>query len=397
MKRLLTFTVAFILSISTVYGESFQDFQKNLSNEFLSFRDNGFKEYKKRIDEEFRLYKKILNEEFEKYKREIGKYWSQPVLPSQKVFVQYSKDFRKRTIVDFQNSTIKVEILNPGNNYKKQLKEALKEIVVEDVKTAFNKNPVFVNVEKRLKKRKLKNIALSKVKKEKIVGDVLTGKENISNHEADRIAENILKKGKIKKLREKKGRKKIVLTYSFPKNRIVIKAKKYRDIVHRYSKRYRIDVPLIFSIIHTESSFNPMAVSHIPAYGLMQIVPQTAGRDVTKNIFGKPMLLTPSYLFNSENNINIGSGYLYLLYYKYFAGVKNPKSRLFCSIAAYNGGPGGVARAFTGTTNLRRAIKVINRMSPEQVYETLRKRLPMRETREYLRKVYSKIYLYKNF
>ncbi len=70
-----------------------------------------------------------------------------------------------------------------------------------------------------------------------------------------------------------------------------------------------MEYPLALAIIHIKSSFNPMAVSYIPAYGLMQIVPQTAGRDVTKNLFGKPMILTPSYLFNKKNNINIGTGY----------------------------------------------------------------------------------------
>ncbi|OMH40078.1 transglycosylase SLT domain-containing protein [Desulfurobacterium indicum] len=209
-------------------------------------------------------------------------------------------------------------------------------------------------------------------------------------------AERIIKKAKITKSREKGGVK-YSLIFKFPKSKLYIKAKEYKPLVTAISQKYNVEYPLIFAIIHTESSFNPMAVSYIPAYGLMQIVPQTAGKDVTKNLFGKPLLLTPSYLFNKKNNINIGTGYLYLLYYKYFSGIKNPESRLLCTIAAYNGGPGGVARAFTGTTKLYLARKKINSMTPEEVYETLVTRAPMKETRNYVKKVYNRIKFYKHF
>ena len=128
----------------------------------------------------------------------------------------------------------------------------------------------------------------------------------------------------------------------------------------------------------------------------MQIVPQTAGRDVSEFLLGRPVLFAPSYLYNPENNIKIGTTYVYLLYYKYFKGVKNPESRLYCTIAAYNTGPGNVARALTGTTSLKRAYKVANAMDPDDVYRILLRNLPYRETRDYLRKVSARISVYKN-
>ncbi|MCV5855917.1 transglycosylase SLT domain-containing protein, partial [Escherichia coli] len=65
----------------------------------------------------------------------------------------------------------------------------------------------------------------------------------------------------------------------------------YADIVRRASKKYDIPEDLIYAIIKTESSFNPYAVSWANAYGLMQVVPKTAGRDVfklVKNKSGQP-------------------------------------------------------------------------------------------------------------
>ena len=79
---------------------------------------------------------------------------------------------------------------------------------------------------------------------------------------------------------------------------------------------------------------------------------------------------------NLRNNIRIGTAYLHLLYYRYFKGVRDERSRLLCVIAAYNTGPGNVARAFTGGKDLSEAIEVINGLSYKEVLRTLLYRLP---------------------
>ena len=89
--------------------------------------------------------------------------------------------------------------------------------------------------------------------------------------------------------------------------------------------------------------------------------------------------------------------YFHLLYYKYFRGVKNPRSRLYLSIAAYNTGPGNVAKAVAGYRNVNRAVKVANRLDPNTLYNRLLRRLPFKETRDYLRKVTARIAIYRNF
>ena len=53
---------------------------------------------------------------------------------------------------------------------------------------------------------------------------------------------------------------------------------KFRPLVRRASQRYDLPPALISAVIHAESFYNPIAVSHAGAVGLMQLMPATAAR-----------------------------------------------------------------------------------------------------------------------
>jgi membrane-bound lytic murein transglycosylase C len=76
-----------------------------------------------------------------------------------------------------------------------------------------------------------------------------------------------------------------------------------------------------------------------------------------------------------------------MLQTRYLKRITNPKTRLYCTIAAYNTGTGNVAKTFIGRASMQRAYPVINQLSPERVLEILKKDLPYKETRRYLVKV----------
>jgi membrane-bound lytic murein transglycosylase C len=182
---------------------------------------------------------------------------------------------------------------------------------------------------------------------------------------------------------------------SLPQDSTTKRSSIYYADIKREAHKQKIPVSLVFAIIDTESSFNPMARSYVPAYGLMQIVPQTAGVDAYYHLYRKKRLLSSSYLYNSKNNITMGSAYLHILYYKYLRHIKNPTSRLYCTIAAYNTGAGNVARAFVATNNTYKAAQLINRLTPDEVYARLLKDLRYSEPKRYLVKVRKKMKVYK--
>jgi membrane-bound lytic murein transglycosylase C len=160
------------------------------------------------------------------------------------------------------------------------------------------------------------------------------------------------------------------------------KAGKYRAMAEAYARKYTLAPSLVLAIMHTESNFNPLAVSASSALGLMQIVPETAGNEVYRYLKGAHGVPTTETLFSPESNIQYGTAYLHLLARRYFQEVIDPTSREMCVIAAYNGGPGAVLRLFDPDRDV--AVARINTLTPDQLYTALTTRMPNRETRRYV-------------
>ncbi|WP_432695077.1 lytic transglycosylase domain-containing protein [Marinobacterium sp. YM272] len=99
----------------------------------------------------------------------------------------------------------------------------------------------------------------------------------------------------------------------------------FRDQVSDAAKAYGVAPSLVRAVIHAESAFNPKALSHKGAMGLMQLMPATAED------------LGVSNALDEQQNIQGGVRYLAALLERY-----DGDSRL--ATAAYNAGPGAVAK-----------------------------------------------------
>ena len=378
-------TILAISLITSLFAAETSNFQKQ--------QMQGFNDYKKSQEDAFNDYKKAQMKAFNDYKKEIGAVWEEPKLSTKKSWVSYSEDKKTRADVDFSKEVIIVEtVANSPEEAKRNLQVALAKTVTIDTKTVQETDPL----EKKLSKiKKPDGIVDAKVNKQPILSTVVFNSTPTKKSVKTYVYKNITTdKMTIKKSNKIKHAKVYSVAVKLPKDTMIKRSKVYYDEVKLNAKKQELPLPLVFAIMHSESSFNPRARSHVPAYGLMQIVPKTAGRDTYKFLYKKDKLVSGNYLYNSTNNIKMGSAYLHILYYRYLKKIKNPDSRLYCTIAAYNTGAGNIAYAFTRTYNMNKAAPLINAMTPKQVYNKLMKDLRFDEPKHYLKKVSSRMAAY---
>lgn len=164
----------------------------------------------------------------------------------------------------------------------------------------------------------------------------------------------------------------------------------FDSLIKKYAKKYGVDKKLVKAIIKKESNFNPRAVNKVSgATGLMQIKPETAGADVYQRIFKKSGRPSRYELMNPNTNIEIGVAYLTILE-KYLGKIDNKDSLEFCIVASFNSGAGAVLEVFS--KDRKKATRIINDLTPNEVYHILTTKHPRGETRDYVQKVLA----YKN-
>lgn len=125
----------------------------------------------------------------------------------------------------------------------------------------------------------------------------------------------------------------------------------FDDIIDEMAVKYRMPVNLVRAVMHAESAFNPNAISHVGASGLMQLMPATAREMYVKDIF------------DVRENIEGGTRYLRVLANEFDGDMVK-------MVAAYNAGPDAV-RKYGGQVP------------------------PYAETQAYVRKVLSLYFQYK--
>jgi soluble lytic murein transglycosylase len=109
----------------------------------------------------------------------------------------------------------------------------------------------------------------------------------------------------------------------------------------REAHLHKVDPLLVVAIIRCESAFNPYAVSHVGAMGLMQVMPAT-GSWLADRV-GLP-LGRRTNLFDLELNVELGTRYLAEL-------LRDFKS-VHHALVAYNAGP-GMARRILAQREIR--------------------------------------------
>jgi membrane-bound lytic murein transglycosylase C len=298
--------------------------------------------------------------------------------PGPRRYVKYVQDWQSRVLVDFEAGTLRVESVvdAAGRGEEADARARLRQAVVTALLTPDDP-------------RSLDLFSAGAVElggTPFLLGEVTDheGKDIRWEWRAGRFADHLLER-RLERVPARDGQPALLAVQTpLVRDHLAVRAAKYRERVEAMAERYAVGRSLIYAVMRVESAFNPFAVSSAPAFGLMQVVPGTAGSDVNA-FLGRPGAPSREQLFDPDANIEYGAAYLHLLQSRYLAPVADPLSREYCTIAAYNGGPGTVLRTFHQDTD--RAYAAINALPPAKVYRTLRHDVPYDETRRYLEKV----------
>ena len=456
MKKFFPIVVSLVLTIvaTPLYAYA-QDPFAEMEDEFAEYKKSGSKEemnefqkWKKSYLAEFAEFRKAHFARVDKRRNKLINKWGDSEVSTKAQYVDYSKKEDTKTVLDFEKGEIRVSVVHEeGQKVDKVVVEkalvnlsvqsktqkddvlqslvgskvdgtAIKALVSHAVKKvvstaiSLNKNAVIDKQIKLIKEQgQAQKSNLGRVFDQIIAKDSANSRVNVTKNikaqqkqiDKETLQRIVKFKAQSKKLENNKARRKQlrnkkITTFTMPlaNKKDLVKAKPFIADVKNQSRRWDLSPSLMLAIIHTESYFNPKAKSHIPAYGLMQIVPRSAGIDVNRFLFKKDKPMQKSYLYKPNQNIEAGVAYMNILNSRYLKKITDPVSRMYCMIAAYNTGAGNVAKTFNkdGSRNINKAAKIINAMSPTQVYKRLVSHLPYEETQNYVKRVVKRKKIY---
>ncbi len=376
-------------------------------DDFKSERTEQYEEYSEQQESKFREYRKKINEAFSEYKAKAEQVWGddKAVMPDQHRWVEYQRRMSEKRVVDFSRGTgeIAVAVDSEDMNWsdvRQRLADALTETITQapDARsiTDIADNP-------DAKQRQGDPLLDGQVKND---DGVAVGEEN-----AREFAEKRVRRAEVKKetVKGKDGKKRVAVKVSFDllPTHMRKRAQRYKDLVLERAENRGIKPELVFALIETESSYNPKAQSPIPAFGLMQLVPSTGALDAYRFVHNEDKLVTDTYLYDPENNVELGVGYMDKIFQIYFDGVKDELSRQWCAVAAYNTGVGNVIRTFVGRFSesgfesrsawREKAFRRINNRKPDEVFDYMKANLPAEETQNYIVKIRKRMSKYDSF
>ncbi len=241
------------------------------------------------IKEVKRQYTKVTNA----LSGNVAKQWSNEdvSLPSAQTYVRYSNHYKSKASINFSTGAIRMETIdtqNPAKSLERAITHTLllpqdpsKIDLYSDDDFTFDGKPFLAGLIKDNE-----------------------GEDILTQWRAERYAKYLIE-NTLKTRKDSKGKKVSYVDLQMVGDYQSKNEHRYEELVKKYARKYNISPALVLGIIQTESNFNPYAVSAAPAYGLMQVVPSTAGADAYELINGKKGMPTKKMLFNPETNIDI--------------------------------------------------------------------------------------------
>ena len=248
----------------------------NVLENTVRYRVNSYKTNPMRLASDVRKLVKLLSGEID---REWGR--KERILPSPHRYVKYTQNYQSRAIIDFDSGDIRIETLATQRPVA-----SLRSAIITTLLTPDDPRAVDLYSAKTIKL----------TGRPYLLGLVKDGRgRNIDKPaRAEKHADYLIASGLQKRQISAADKAKTVhqVQFRMVNDHADRRAQRYAGLVGHYAKRFNISRSLVYAIIKTESNFNPYAISHAPAYGLMQLVPHSGGRDAFRHVKGRDR--TPS-------------------------------------------------------------------------------------------------------
>ncbi|MFC1856621.1 murein transglycosylase domain-containing protein [Thermodesulfobacteriota bacterium] len=353
-----------------------EDASETLNQEYEAQKKAMYQQYeveRLNMEQKWAAVKTEQEEKWAQLKAEVERKWQTFVHSTRKDWVAYDPDKDTRSKVDFKQGKVVFEVIVPEDDPD----------AIEKVKTKIKKQADEVFRQKDIADKEiLENQVLTRE------GEKVTP-ANLEDFIKKEVLSEITPAPQSFESKDGITRRRYKVEIDMIPNHLRVRAGKYLPEINSNAIRFNIKPELVLAVIHTESYFNPLALSSSNAVGMMQIIPRFAGREAYKKVYGVDQVLTHEYLYNPRNNIELGSAYLSLLMYTHFRDIQGDIKNRYISICGYNWGP----------TAMRKNIVnryPISKMSDEQVYSLLRQKTP-KETRNYIKRVIERMPLYGSF
>jgi membrane-bound lytic murein transglycosylase C len=362
--------------------------QKNQRNG-IARQSSRFSDYRIQSQQEFRQWQSERNQRYADFMTAVAHRWGNAPAPTKTCWVEYGSDTASVCAVDFMLGRATVSVVTDSATPRAAADDKLVAAIIRTIASTGEPDAVPLSLDTV---RSPVNLPILHSQVRDCNGRI------VSPSTASSFATALLDSAHTDTIHPVTGATTVVTSVQFNliPNHLQVRMAPYLTAIRDCCRRYAVNEALVLATIHTESYFNPMAISGCGAIGLMQLMPDLGGREAYALVYGCDASPTDQLLFDPVNNIELGCAYISLLQGRYFGAVTNPASRRYCSIAGYNAGPGTVAVVFTTRPVMQAAADCINAIAdPEMVFQTMVRNLPCAETRDYLGVVRQRMELYQ--
>lgn len=288
------------------------------------------------------------------YRSQVSRLWgdSNNQFSNNYRYIKYTNDYRSRAIIDFKQGSVRIETLAQQNSLQ-YLKQAIEYTLLAPEQPLYTDFYTSYAAE-------IKGLPFLYQQVKDNDGKAIKWHWRASRYASYLIQHN-------RKQQTIHGSTINSVTFALTSNHTQIRQQRYQAQINQAARRYKIDNKLVTAMIQVDSLFNPYALSSNGRIGLMQIS-SSIGEDVFHQQKQYPFKPQPNWLFNTSNNLDIGSSYLNLLDNQYLKEINNPRSRHYAMLASYIAGPQNMLQTFS--KNKKEAFSIINDLSSYEVYQS---------------------------